>query len=135
MATVLVVEDAPDLVLYEARLLEAAGHRVIRCGGAPSPLAACPMLRFGNCPVADAADVIVFDCGMWGPIRHRTYGGLQLARAYRDHQRYGRLPMLVVGEGSAERLGGRGPLETIPKFSEPRLVVAAVERLLSRAAS
>lgn len=33
MATILLVEDAPDLSLYEANHLEAAGHRVLRCGG------------------------------------------------------------------------------------------------------
>lgn len=92
MATILLVEDQPDLVLYEGRLLEAAGHRVIRCPGGPTPFAACTMLRRGTCPLPDSVDLIVFDCGMFGPLRHRSYRGIHLLRAYRSHARYGACP-------------------------------------------
>lgn len=133
MSAVLLVEDSPDLVLYESALLRIAGHRVIRCSGGPTPFAACMMLRFGSCPLPDSVDMIIFDCGMVSPIRHRTYRGVHLLRAYRSHVRYGRLPMLVVAPGLPEGLSGTGPIESIPKFSDPRAVLDAVERLLGRA--
>jgi len=130
VATILLVEDSPDLVLYEGRLLEQAGHRVIRCGGGPTPFAACPMLRYGSCPLPDSVDLIIFDCGMVGPLIHRTYRGIHLLRAYRAHARYGRLPMLVVAPEVPAGLEGSGPLVSVPKFSEPKVVIEAVERLL-----
>jgi CheY-like chemotaxis protein len=129
MAKILVVEDTPDLILYEARLLERAGHRVIRCNGAPSLLSACPMLRFGSCPLPESVDMIVFDCGFAGPMRHRSYNGSHLLRAYRSHPWYGRLPMLLVAPRIPQGIGGTGPIELVGKFSEPRAVVEAVERL------
>lgn len=134
MATILLVEDQPDLVLYEMRLLERAGHRVIRCSGGATPFAACPMMRFGSCALPDVADVILFDCGMFGPLRHRTYRGIHLLKAYRSHPVYGRLPMLVVTEALPEGLEGSGPIDSIPKFSEPMIVVEAIESLLTRSA-
>lgn len=51
MATLLLVEDQPDLILLEARLLEERGHRVLACRGSPTPFAACPLLRRGGCPL------------------------------------------------------------------------------------
>lgn len=133
MATILLVEESPDLGLYEAGLLEAAGHRVLRCGGAPTPLGACPMLRYGSCPLPDAADLIVFSCALVVPMRGRVYTGVDLLRAYRAHPVYGRTPMLVVSIGRPEHLGGTGPLQTIRKFSAPDAVTDAVERLLATA--
>ncbi|MEX2556147.1 MAG: hypothetical protein WEB06_10990 [Actinomycetota bacterium] len=130
MATVLLVEDVPDLGLYEAGLLEQAGHRVIRCGGGPTPFAACPMLKYGACPLADAAELIVFSCPLFGPIRGRTYRGIHLLKAYRAHPVYGRRPMLVVSVGSPDDVGGRGPMEAIEKYSGAQAVTSAVERLL-----
>jgi len=132
MALILLVEDTPDLVLYEGRVLESAGHRVFRCSGGPTPFAACTMLRYGNCPLPEAADLIIFDCGMIGPMRHRTYRGIHLLRAYRAHALYGLVPMLVIAETLPDGLEGSGPIESIPKFSEPRAVVEAVEGLLLR---
>lgn len=131
VATILLVEDAPDLALYEATLLEAGGHRVLRCWGGPSPFAACPMMRTGSCSLPDAADLIVFACGLVAPVRHRTYRGIHLLRRYRRHRRYGRLPMLVVAFGIPDDLEGIGPLERVEKFADPKQILAAAERLLS----
>jgi CheY-like chemotaxis protein len=130
MATILLVEDAPDIGTYEAKILEAEGHVVIRCNGAPSPLAACPMMRYGRCPLPDGADLIVFSCSLLMPVGHRTYRGSELLRAYREHERYGRLPMLVVWVGVPPDVQGRGPMMLIEKFSEPRKVIDAVHRLI-----
>lgn len=132
MATILLVEDAPDLGLHEARLLEAAGHRLLYCCGGPDPLTACPMLRFGACPLPANADLIVFSCGMVA-MRGRTYRGVHLLRAYREHALYGRLPMLVVSMGVPDDLPGSGPIDVVEKWSGPKQIVQAVERLLSRA--
>lgn len=132
MATILLVEDQPDLGLFEAGLLEDQGHRVIRCGGGPTPLSACPLMRYGSCALADSADLILFGCGMFA-MRGRTYGGVHLLRAYRAHPDYGRLPMVVVSLGAPDSLEGSGPIERVDKFSAPGAVVAAVNRLLERA--
>lgn len=131
MATVLLVEDAPDLGLYEAGLLRQAGHRTIQCSGGPgpSPSSACPLLRTGSCSLADAADLILFSGGLFS-MRGRNYSGEHLIHAYRSHPRYGRLPMLVVSVGRPRPLGGSGPFEHVEKFSAPFLIVEAVERLL-----
>jgi hypothetical protein len=50
MASILLIEDGPGLGRQLPSLLAAAGHRVLRCGGGPTPLAACPLLRHGRCP-------------------------------------------------------------------------------------
>jgi len=135
VASILLVEDAPDLGLYEASLLEQEGHTVLRCSGGPTPFAACPMMRDGSCPVADAADLIIFSCGVYAPLRHRTYRGVHLLRAYREHPVYGRLPMLVVAVGAPDDLLGSGPIEAVAKFADPKEIVHAVDRLLARATS
>jgi hypothetical protein len=53
MATILLVEDGPSVSREIPGLLEEAGHRVMRCGGGPTPLGACPLLRSGRCPLPD----------------------------------------------------------------------------------
>lgn len=131
MATILLIEDAPDLGLYEARLLEARGHRVIRCSGAPTVLTACSMLRYGRCALPDVADLILFSTAMYTPIRHRSYRGADLLAAYRGHPTYGGIPMVVVTIGPPPRVPGRAPYEVVQKFSSPDAIVGAVERLLA----
>lgn len=132
MASILLVEDAPDLGLYEAQLLEKEGHTILRCSGGPTPFAACPMMREGSCPVADAADLIIFSCSMFGPLQHRTYRGIHLLRTYREHPFYGRLPMLVVAVGAPDDVGGSGPIDKVAKFADPQEIIYAVDRLLQR---
>jgi CheY-like chemotaxis protein len=131
MATILLVEDVPDLGLYEARLLEDQGHRVIRCGGAPSPLAACPMVRHRPCPLPEVADLIVFSTALYKPTRHRMYRGIDLLTSYRAHPVHGRTPMLVVAMGVPRHLVEGARVEVVEKFSEPRRIIDAVERLLA----
>ena len=130
MTSILLVEDFPDLGLYEAKLLEQEGHTVLSCSGGPTPFSACPMMRFGECPVADAADLIIFSCRLFPPMPHRTYGGISLLRAYRAHPVYGRLPMLVVAIAPPKDLQGSGPIRFVDKFSEPDEIVRAVDDLL-----
>jgi hypothetical protein len=129
LATILLVEDALDLGAYEANVLEAQGHRVLRCGGGATPFSACTMMRYGSCPLPAAADLIVFSCGMIA-VKHRSYRGVHLLRAYRQHAEYGRLPMLVVSFGVPSGLGGSGPMKVIDKFSSPQTILDAVSGLL-----
>lgn len=134
MARILLVEAAPDLGLFEAGVLEDAGHRVLRCAGAPTPLASCLMLRDGACPLPEAADLIVFSVPAAVPLRGHPYTGGQILRAYRAHPAYGRLPMVVVDVVDPGRLPGPGPVRFVPRFTSPRRVVETIERMLARAA-
>lgn len=129
MATILLIEDQPDLGLYEAQLLERAGHRIVRCNGGPSMSAACPLLKSGRCALVEQAELIVFSIPMFA-IKGRTYRGVHLLRAYRAHPDYGRLPMVVVSLGTPPDLPGRGPLIAVDKFSDPHVVITAVASLL-----
>lgn len=131
MAVILLIEDQPDIGTYEARVLEAAGHRVIRCIGGPSLFGACPMLKRGQCPLVESADMIVFSLPMFS-MRGRTYRGEHLLRTYRSHPDYSRLPMLIVSLGTPANLPGTGPIERIDKYANPNAVLDAVARLLPR---
>ena len=117
MASILLIEDGPGIEGQLPGLLAAAGHRVLRCGGGPTPLAACPLLRHGRCPL-----------GL--PLRGRTYRGIHLLRAYRRHLHYGRLPLILVAIAPPQDLEGTGPTELVATFTDPAAVLAAVNRLL-----
>jgi hypothetical protein len=133
MATILLIEDGPGIGRELPGLLAEAGHRVLRCGGGPSPLAACPLLRHGSCLLPAAADLLVFACPLVLPLHGRAYRGSHLLRAYRAHPHYGRLPLVLVAAGpSPQYLEGSGPTETVAMFVDPGAVVAAVHRLLHR---
>ena len=132
MATILLVEDALDVGVYDAALLEDAGHVVIRCRAAFGPFGACALVRDGTCRLADQADLIVFSHGMYSPVDGRTRGD-ELLRAYRGHPSYGSLPCLVVTIGHVGPLEGAGKVLVMPKYSDPRRVSAAVEHLLGSA--
>ena len=130
MATILLVEDGATVSREVTRLLEAAGHRVVRCGGGPTPLAACLLMRHGRCPFVDNADLVVFACALALPLPGRSYRGMHLLRAYRAHPDYGRLPLVLVAVAPPHNLGGAGPIEVVETHTVPAAVVAAVDRLL-----
>ncbi|MGZ4240272.1 MAG: hypothetical protein ACXVQ7_01510 [Actinomycetota bacterium] len=130
MATILLIEDEPDLGLYEAKLLEQEGHHVLRCNGAPTPFGACPVMRGEGCPLVGSAEVIIFSCRMFAPLRNRPYTGADLLLAYRSHAAYGDRPMLVVSVGAPDKLPGKGPLISVEKFAAPGSVTEAVHALL-----
>jgi hypothetical protein len=131
MASILLIEDGPGIGGQLPSLLAAAGHRVLRCGGGPNPLAACPLLRHGHCPLAEAADLLVFACPLDLPLRGRSYRGSHLLRAYRTHPDYGRLPLVLVAIAPPPDLAGSGPTEPVDTFTSPAAIVAAVNRLLA----
>lgn len=130
MATILLIEDGATVSRELTRLLEAAGQRVVRCGGGPTPLAACLLLRFGRCPLVDNADLLVFACALVLPLPGRSYRGIHLLRAYRAHPDYGRLPLVLIAAAPPHNLGGAGPIEAVETHTDPAAVVAAVQRLL-----
>jgi len=132
MATLLLVEDQPDLGLVEAPRLEERGHRVIRCGGGPGAFGRCTLLGHGDCPLPSSADLIVFSVPLFGRLRGRMYRGIDLLRAYRAHPLYSRLPCLIVSVGDPGPLEGTGPVAVIDKFSAPGAVIDHVERLTAR---
>jgi hypothetical protein len=130
MASILLIEDGPGIGRQLPGLLAAAGHRVLRCGGGPTPLAACPLLRQGRCPLADAAELLVFACPLDLPLRGRSYRGSHLLHAYRAHPDYGRLPLVLVAIAPPQDLAGTGSTELVATFTDPPAVLAAVNRLL-----
>jgi CheY-like chemotaxis protein len=130
MASILLIEDGPGIGRQLTSLLAAAGHRVLRCGGGPTPLAACPLLRQGRCPLPDAAQLLIFACPLGLPLRSRSYRGIHLLRAYRAHPDYGRLPLVLVAVAPPHDLEGPGPIELVETFTDPAAVLAAVNRLL-----
>jgi len=130
MASILLVEDGPGVGRQLPGLLAAAGHRVLRCGGGPTPLAACLLLRQGSCPLPAAAELLVFACTLNLPLPGRSYRGIHLLHAYRAHPDYGRLPMVLVAVAAPQDLQGPGPTEVVGTFADPAAVLAAVNRLL-----
>jgi hypothetical protein len=130
MANILLVEDGPGLGRQLPNLLAAAGHQVLRCGGGPTPLAACPLLRHGRCALADAAELLVFACPLGLPLRGRSYRGIHLLHAYRADPDYGRRPLVLVEVALPYDLVGTGPTELVDTFTDPAAVLAAVNRLL-----
>jgi len=129
MAIILLVEDGAGVGRELTSLLAAAGHRVLRRGGGPTPLTAC-LLRRGRCPLPDAAQLLVFACTLNLPVPGRSYRGIHLLRAYRAHPDYGRRPLVLVAVAPPQDLEGPGTTEVVGTFADPAGGVAAVNRLL-----
>lgn len=126
MADVLWVQDEGRLDALTVAL-EERGHRILTCGGGPAPFQPCMLLRSGDCPVAEAADLILFGACLDLPMLGHTYAARQILIAYREHEFYGNLPMVVMGVGDPGPLPGRGPLVVVD--SGPVEVVDAIESL------
>jgi CheY-like chemotaxis protein len=130
MVSILLVEDGAGVGRELTSLLEAAGHRVLRCGGGPTPLGACLLLRRRRCPLPDSAELLIFACTLNLPLPGRSYRGIHLLRAYRAHPDYGRLPLVLAAVAPPQDLEGPGPTEVVETFADPARVLAAVNRLL-----
>jgi hypothetical protein len=133
MATILLVEDGPGPAGEAGRLLRQAGHRVVLCGGGPGPYEVCPLLRYGTCPLAEAADLILLALRPFPPLVGRTYCGDQLIKAYRSHPDFGSVPMVIASAARPDAIEGAGPIEVIREDAEPHEIALAVEKLLTRA--
>ncbi len=101
----------------------------MRCGGGPTPLIACLLLRQGRCSLPDAAELLLFACTLALPLPGRSYHGIHLLRAYPAHPANGRLPLVLVA-GTPQDLEGPGPTEVAGTFAGPAAVCATVNRLL-----
>lgn len=119
-ATVLLVEDEPDIRLMTMFMLEGAGHRVVEAGTGADALDALGHQR---------PDLVVLD------IRLPDMEGWEVLKAVRSSERGEELPVLVVSAHSsgdarerAAREGGDGYL-TKP-FREVELL-EQVDALLS----
>lgn len=132
MATILLIEDAPGRGFGEAVALEAAGHRVLRCGGGPATFRPCPLLDHTARSLASTADLILFACPLYRPLWGRSYSGAELLHAYRSHPEYGSLPMVVLTAEDPGDVEGTGPLE-VAALASWSAAVEAVERLLASA--
>ncbi len=124
MAIILLVEDGAGVGRELTSLLAAAGHRVLRRGGGPTPLTAC-LLRRGRCPLPDAAELLVFACTLALPPPGRSYRGIHLLRAYRAHPDYGRLPLVLVAVAPPQNLQGPGTTAVVDRPHYARDAVSA----------
>jgi DNA-binding response OmpR family regulator len=119
MATVLIIEDEPELVKVLRSYLEQAGFTVFSAGRGDSGLAAWEQKH---------PDLVILDLNLPG------MDGLDVARAIR---RKGSTPiiMLTARVEETDQLIGLelGADDYIPKPFSPRLVVARVRALLRRA--
>ncbi len=64
MTRAVIVNAVPDQAQRHAEILRAAGHEVELCGGPDQD--PCPVLGGLPCPLADRADVLVYDARVVG---------------------------------------------------------------------
>lgn len=110
--TILLVQpDARAAERYTA-WLRADGYRVIDCSGPRPPHYACYMLETARCPLAEAADLLIYDA--WMPCDEGEPDATELVRALRA--RYPAKSVLLV----APR-GGMPPGLIAPALQDPDL--------------
>ena len=128
-APILMISDGRRSAEEAGRLLREAGHRVALCGGGLVPYAACPLLKAGSCPVAEAAGVIIFALAPLPQTFGRSYGGAELLKAYRSHPYLSKVPMVLVSDGHLGDVAGEGPVEFVGASARPKAIASAAERL------
>lgn len=118
MATILIIEDEPELVKVLRSYLEQAGYNVLAAGRGDSGLAAWDRSR---------PDLVILDLNLPG------MDGLDVARAIRSK---GTTPIMMLTarvEEMDQLLGLEvGADDYIPKPFSPRIVAARVRALLRR---
>jgi hypothetical protein len=125
MARVIVVHHDPRVAAEQAGMLRVLGYEVETCGGpAAEP---CPVLDDHPCPIADGADVLVYDAWAAGD----SDGGRQLVAHLRDL--YADLPLVLTAvDGSLSWVEREGPERVIPLPERPdadRLAAAVAAAL------
>lgn len=126
MTRVVVVHRDPAVAAEQAESLRAAGYEVETCGG---PLGEpCPVLDDLPCPVADGADVLVYEAWAAGD----GDAGHRLVAHLRDL--YADLPLVLTGVD--DRLGwveSEGPERVVALAARPdgTMLAAAVDRALA----
>lgn len=119
MATILIIEDEPELVKVLRSYLEQAGFTVVAAGRGDTGLAAWESKH---------PDLVILDLNLPG------MDGLDVARAIR-HKSSTPIIMLTARVEETDQLIGLelGADDYIPKPFSPRIVVARVRALLRRA--
>jgi hypothetical protein len=114
MTRVIVVNHDPDVAAEQAALLRAAGYEVEECGG---PLVEpCPVLADLPCPLADRADVLVYDAWAAGD----SDGGRQLVGHLREL--YADLPLILTAvDDRLDWVETEGPFRVTPLTGRPSM--------------
>jgi CheY-like chemotaxis protein len=90
--TILLVQPDAQAAERYAAWLRADGYRVIDCPGPRPPHYACYMLETARCPLAEAADLLIYDA--WMPCDEGELDATELVRALRA--RYPAKSVLLV---------------------------------------
>ncbi len=107
MTTAVIVSRDPAVTHAEVRILRAAGYAIEVCAGPTEH--ACPVLRERPCPIADRADVLVYDA--------HVAGNGAAARRLIDEVRevYPDLPVILTStDGPVDWAATDGPQRVTP---------------------
>lgn len=125
MTRVIVVDRDPAAAARRAAALQSAGYQVDQCGGPETE--PCVILGDQPCPLADRADVLVYDAWAGGD----REGSRQLIAHLRDV--YVDLPIVLTSvDDTVDWVKTEGPTRVTPLRGEPTVEVlaAAIETAL-----
>ena len=125
MTRVIVVDRDPATAARRAAELQAAGYEVEQCGGPESQ--PCAILGDLPCPLADRADILVYDAWAGGD----REGSRQLIAHLRDV--YVDLPIVLTSvDETVDWAETEGPWRVTPVRGQPTIEVltAAIETAL-----
>jgi hypothetical protein len=125
MTRVIVVDRDPAAAARRAAELQAAGYEVEQCGGPESQ--PCAILGDLPCPLADRADILVYDAWAGGD----REGSRQLIAHLRDV--YVDLPIVLTSvDDSVDWVDTEGPERVTPVRGQPttEVLTAAIETAL-----
>ncbi len=125
MSRVIVVDRDPAAAARRATELRTAGYEVELCGGPET--APCAVVGNQPCPLADRADVLVYDAWAGGD----REGSRQLVAHLRDV--YVDLPIVLTNvDERVDWIETEGPMRVTPVAGEPtaKALAAAIESAL-----
>ncbi|MDA8201372.1 MAG: hypothetical protein M0Z49_01150 [Chloroflexi bacterium] len=126
MTRVVVVHRQPDVAAEQAAVLRGAGYQVEVCGGPTNY--PCPVVHDLPCPLADGADVLVYEAWAAGG----SEAGRQLVAHVRDL--YADLPLVLTDvDASLSWIETEGPERVRPLVGrpDPEALLAAVGMALA----
>ncbi len=114
MTRVIVVDHQPDLAAERAASLRSAGYQVDVCGG--PEVAPCAVEGDLPCPLADRADVLVYDAWVAGTSEASHHLITHLRDVYAD------LPIVLTGvDERIDWVETQGPNRVTPLEGRPTL--------------
>ncbi len=125
MTRVIVVDRDPAAAAQRAAELQSAGYEVDQCGGPET--APCAILGDQPCPLADRADVLVYDAWAGGD----REGSRRLIAHLRDV--YVDLPIVLTNvDERVDWIETEGPsrVTPVPGSPTPEVLAAAIETAL-----